>query len=148
MTFVVDTNVLVVANGRESPQASLECVLACARRLREISTSGGITLDRSELILDEYRRYCLFHGEMQPGDAFFKWVIDHYWDERFCSIVEPTEFPDDQRLANFDAADRKFVCVALAHPDKPPILNAVDSDWHDVVAPLAEHGVTVDCICD
>jgi hypothetical protein len=50
-------------------------------------------------------------------------------------------------LADFDAPDRKFVAVAAAHADRPPILQAADSKWLDWQDALKEHGITVELLC-
>jgi hypothetical protein len=42
MTFVVDTNVIVVANGRDVDQVTPECVLTSVERLTEISRTERI----------------------------------------------------------------------------------------------------------
>ncbi|MBC6473672.1 MAG: hypothetical protein GDA48_13345 [Hormoscilla sp. GM102CHS1] len=57
------------------------------------------------------------------------------------------EFPQDPALADFDLSDRKFVALALAYPEKPPILNAVDSDWRNFHDRLSTHGVRVEFLC-
>jgi hypothetical protein len=154
MTFVVDTNVVIVANGRESPQASIQCVAACIQSHREIMTAGRIALDRGDLIFEEYLPYARWHGQIRVGDAFFKWVFDHYWNPERCDLVPITprdnsfeEFPAEERLAGFDPADRKFVAVAVSHPDHPPILQAVDTKWREFVEPLDERGVNVQFLC-
>ena len=51
-------------------------------------------------------------------------------------------------LEGFDPDDRKFIAVACAHPEKPPILQAVDSQWLDFRDALRENGVTVAFICE
>ena len=56
-------------------------------------------------------------------------------------------FPNNRGLSTFDPSDRKFVAVANAHPNKPPILQAADSKWLDWEAPLAAHGLRVDFLC-
>ena len=58
------------------------------------------------------------------------------------------EFPDDPALDGFDPADRKFIAVARAHPEKPPILQAVDSQWLDFHEAFRRNGVTVEFICE
>ena len=58
------------------------------------------------------------------------------------------EFPDDPALDEFDPDDRKFIAVALAHPEKPPILQAVDSQWWDFRNAFRRHGVTIEFICE
>jgi len=35
----------------------------------------------------------------------------------------------------------------VAHPEHPPILNAVDSDWWHHQDALARHGVRVEFLC-
>lgn len=57
------------------------------------------------------------------------------------------EFPDDESLSKFDSSDRKFAAVALTHPEKPPILNAVDSDWKDFETAFKDIGITIIFLC-
>ena len=75
--IVVDTNVLVVANGNNE-QADPECELACIEML-EGATKGKqiVLLDASNLIMDEYEGYCSYSGEPGVGDMFFKFLHDH-----------------------------------------------------------------------
>ena len=155
MTFVVDTNVAVVANDRESPQASFQCVEACMQSLRELMSAGRIALDSGDLILEEYLPYARWRGQVGVGDTFFKWVVDHYGDQERCNLISITpqgdsyeEFPVDARLTAFDPADQKFVAVAVAHADHPPILQAVDTKWRAFVEPLTAYGVIVEFLCD
>jgi hypothetical protein len=56
-------------------------------------------------------------------------------------------FPDDPDLAQFDPSDRKFVAVAAAHPERPPILQAADSKWLAWEKPLRRHDITVEFLC-
>jgi hypothetical protein len=155
VTFVVDTNVLVVANGREAGHATPECVLQCERRLLAVRTGERIALDTSYEILNEYFRKQNFSGQPGPGDAFAKWAFNNQWNATHCDLVEITrlsdgsyrEFPTDPQLARFHLKDRKFVAVSIAHPERPPILNAVDSDWDDFLGPLAENGVVIHGLC-
>lgn len=155
MTFVVDTNVLVAANGREADHATPECILRCERRLVAIRTGERIALDTNYEILNEYFHKQNRSGQPGPGDAFAKWAFDNQWIAERCDLIEITplgdgsylEFPTDPRLSQFDLDDRKFVAVSIIHPERPPILNAVDSDWDDFLGPLAESGVTVHAVC-
>jgi len=93
-------------------------------------------------------------GQPGSGDAFFKWVWDHQSTSRCEQVLitqiseyEFAEFPDSESLMNFDKSDRKFVAVALTHPQKPSIANAVDSDWREHEQALAEHGIKIDFLC-
>lgn len=152
---IVDTNVPIVAN-QKSSQASPQCILNCIQRLREII--GGqkiLVLDEKGLIFEEYKKNLSLSGQPGVGDAFFKWVHDNRYNPDRCQLVPITEiseynfaeFPQDEALKGFDLSDRKWVAVALTHPAKPPILNAVDSDWRDFRAQLDAHGVQVEFIC-
>ena len=58
------------------------------------------------------------------------------------------EFPDDPALESFDPDDRKFIAVARAHLEKPPILQAVDSQWWAFRDAFRQNGVTVEFICE
>jgi len=157
MTVVVDTNVPVVANGK-SEQASPECVKNCAIRLRQLTRKGKIVLDDRWLIIREYIANLRPSGEPGTGDAFLKWVLTNYCNPNLCELVKITpkdsdemdfeEFPSDPALENFDPTDKKFVAVALAHPEKPPILQAVDTQWWEMKEPLSKAGVTIDFICE
>lgn len=48
----------------------------------------------------------------------------------------------------YDMADRKFVAVAVAHPKRPPILNASDTDWLDWQEGLKRDGIEVRHVCE
>ena len=58
------------------------------------------------------------------------------------------QFPNDPALNDFDPDDRKFIAVARAHPENPPILQAVDSKWWGFKDALHRNGVTVEFICE
>jgi hypothetical protein len=131
MTFVVDTNVPIVANETEPSDEMLDCYETCVERLRWVMVSGRVALDDDGLIWEEYKPYMRWHGQLGAGHEFFKWVHDNQWNEERCDRVAIAPFPEHPSLVNFDLSDRKFVQVSLGHPDRPPILIAADSDWRD-----------------
>ena len=156
MAVIVDTNVPVVANG-QSPQASPNCVDTCINRLEGIIRGEKkLVLDDRWIILSEYIRNLRSSGEPGASDRFLLWILMNK-DEQ-CDLVsimsvdgsenEFEEFPDDPALNDFDPADRKFIAVACAHPEKPPILQAVDSQWLDFRNAFRRNGVTVEFICE
>lgn len=156
MAVIVDTNVAVVANG-QSPQASPNCVDTCINQLeRIIRGEEKLILDNRWIILSEYMRNLRSSGEPGAGDRFLLWLLRN--KDTQCDLVSITpidnsendfeEFPSDPELDGFDPADRKFIAVACAHSARPPILQAVDSEWlnfHDV---FRQNGVTVKFICE
>ena len=154
---IVDTNVAVVANGK-SEQASEECVDTCIGRLEQIIRGETkLVLDADWIILGEYSRNLHLRGT-EVGDRFLTWCLRNRTNPEQCELVSVTpvtnlenefeEFPKDSELANFDPDDRKFVAVAIAHCEKPPILQAVDSQWLDFRDVLLQHGVRVQFICE
>ena len=151
MTVVVDTNVILVANGQHQG-VSEACVASCAERLHGIAQNGRIAIDDAYRILGEYQNKTDPHVGKRAGDAFLKWLLRNNANPQRCDqvpLVEHAErgfesFPDDARLASFDPPDRKFVAVAAAHGDKPPILQAADSKWLAWNEGLAAHGVKVE----
>ena len=156
MAVIVDTNVAVVANG-QSPQASSSCIDTCINRLEGIVRGEEkLVLDNGWIILGEYLRNLRSTGEPGAGDSFLRWILMNK-DDR-CDLIHITpvagsenefeEFPDDPALAGFDPDDRKFIAVACAHPERPPILQAVDSQWWDFHDTLRRNGVTVEFICE
>ena len=153
---VVDTNVLVVANGR-SPTADHDCMLQSVRALTQIKKSQSLILDRDGLILCEYSKHCRYSGEPGLGDEFFAWAHENQgWLRRF--VLSPhagryfEEFPADPALATFDWDDRMFVAVSIAAVSEDPpapnwIVNAVDSDYSHHRAALTGAGVVVQELC-
>ncbi len=153
---VVDTNVAVVANGK-TEQASPDCLQACLDALKSIRERGMVVLDDAMRILKEYMDNLSLSGQPGLGDAFLKWVWTHQANVTRCELVHITpksgeednfeEFPADPTLAGFDPSDRKFVAVARASRHKPPVLNAVDTDWWIFRTPLKKHKVRVRFLC-
>ena len=154
MTVVIDTNVILVANGQHS-DVGVTCVAACAARLQAIVQSGRVAIDDGYRILKEYQHKTEPHSGKRAGDAFLRWLMRNNANPQRCERVTVVEhaqrgfesFPDDERLANFDPSDRKFVAVAAACSARPPILQAADSKWLAWNEGLAAHGVKVEFLC-
>lgn len=158
MRLVVDTNVPVVAS-RRHVEAPAACITSCLQRLRRIQDGDDIlVIDDRWHIIREYRNNLREDGQPGVGDAFLKWVLTNRTNPLRCEQVTITsvddrntdhfrEFPEDPLLAGFDRSDRKFVAVSLAHPCRPPILNATDRDWWEYRDALRHIGVTVHFVC-
>ncbi len=159
MKLIVDTNVPVVANGRKSEHASSRCMNTCITELRDIQRNHTLVLDQGWLVLREYLRNLSSTGRPGGGDEFMLWVLQNRNNPLHCEFVTITplsgsddgndfaEFPTDLALTNFDRADRKFVAISLAHPEKPLILNATDTDWWHHLFVLEKHGVPIKFLC-
>jgi hypothetical protein len=153
---VVDTNVATTAN-RANPAASDECVAASARALADIMKSGHVFMDAAGAIMNEFARNLAARGEPGPGDAFFKWLLTHQYGGRRVTLVEITPKSDDREDyeelpappagIRYDPSDRKFLAVAVAHPDRPPLLQALDSKWWGWRESLKALGVAIEFLC-
>lgn len=155
-SVVVDTNVALAADGKAN-QASPQCVLKCLQELVATRNGRQVLLDDKGLILQEYLKQKPHGFPQGPGDAFLVWVYDNQANPVHIRVVPVTpmngdlrgfdEFPDDPDLMEFDHDDRKFVAVALASADTPPILNATDTDWWIHREALIRNGVDVEFLC-
>jgi len=154
---VVDTNVATTANGanRDAPGA---CVVASGRALQDVMERGHVFLDAGGRIVAEYRSNLRARGQPGPGDAFFKWLLTEEWSTDRVTRVpitpiarEPENFeelPAPSRGPAYDRSDRKFLAVAAAHPERPPILQAFDSKWWGWQAELGKIGVRIHFVCE
>jgi hypothetical protein len=62
-------------------------------------------------------------------------------DENFAELPQPPEG------TFYDRSDRKFLAVAAAHGEHPPILQAFDSKWWGWRESLAAIGVSLHFLC-
>ncbi len=157
--FVVDTNVLVTANGR-AVHASPACVLASTRHLEDLKRNGLLVIDDGWRIIREYQQQVSPSGQPGMGDAFLKWVLVNQANTARVERVALTpredgddgaedfvEFPVDPALAGFDPADRKFVAAARASKHYPSVVNATDTDWWEYGEALQRNGVRIVFLC-
>jgi hypothetical protein len=153
---VVDTNVPLAANNKAD--ASLNCIQKCTEALTAIMTDQqALVIDNGWRIIREYMNKLSQSGQPGIGDRFLKWVLTNQANPSRCVRVAITprsedqdhfeEFPNDPNLASFDRADRKFVAVACAHHERPPILQALDTKWWGWKEALERVGVTVTFLC-
>lgn len=151
---VIDTNVLLIANGSHqaiSPQCRAECVTRLLARQRD----GVVVIDDAFRILAEYLHKTKPNQPKGVGDVFLKWLLQNAANEKRVHRVtinetapdEYAEFPDPVLQPRFDAPDRKFAAVAHAHPSKPPVWQGADCKWLGWWPQLASQGVIVEFLC-
>ena len=151
---VVDTNVILVANGAHK-DVSPECVIECVNRLQQLMSHGSIAIDDAFRIVGEYQKKTSPRKGAGAGDVFLKWVLNRLADTKRVHQVPLTEvskdcfveFPVAALEQTFDRPDRKFAAVANAHPAKPPIWQAADCKWLDWWPDLQAQGVQVEFLC-
>ena len=148
--FVVDTNVAIAANGRDT-HADERCQLACTEKLEGLVRHGIVAVDDVGLILEEYRHHLYYSGRPGVGDVFFKHVFNSQYGCDRVQRIPVTPSDDDGRGFEelpenaFDPSDRKFLAVAVTAG--AVILNATDSDWGEHGALMGELGVEVEQLC-
>jgi len=152
---VIDTNVALTANGANE-EAPMDCVAACARALDAVTKHGHLFVDDPGEIVAEYMNKLSPSGQPGPGDAFLKWVLTHQWGGQKVTRVSITKVDDERGYeelplppegVTYDPSDRKFLAVAAASPERPPILQAFDSKWWGWREALKEIGVEVHFLC-
>lgn len=154
MKAVIDTNVLLVANG-DHDTVSEECVSECVRRLQSMQANGTVCIDDGYRILGEYLNKSKPNAAKGVGDVFLKWLLRNTANPARVHHVALSEshpdrfaeFPDPALEPHFDPPDRKFAAVAHAHSEKPPVWQAADCKWLDWWKPLADAGIQVDFLC-
>jgi hypothetical protein len=151
---VIDTNVLLVANGAHTG-ASSSCRAECIAQLVARQRAGIVVIDDAHRILGEYQRKTRPNQPRGVGDAFLKWLLQNKANSQRVHCVSLTEsdddhfaeFPDQALQPEFDPADRKFAAVANAHAQKPTIWQAADCKWLGWWQRLHVAGVNVEFLC-
>jgi predicted nucleic acid-binding protein len=153
MKVVIDTNVAIAANGRNT-HACLRCQLECIEFLETLTLPNNrkkIYLDDLDLLLNEYRPHLNFHGQPGIGDAFYKFLHDHKYSGKKVLLVsitpnDDTEIGFDELPTNsIDPSDRKILAISVVGSAK--IVNAMDNDWHEKRDFLKDLGVDVIQLC-
>lgn len=151
---VIDTNVLLVANGAHD-DVSAACRKTCVERLLAHRKSGVTVIDDGFRILGEYLHKTSPARPRGVGDAFLKWLLQNRRNPirvREVALIETdadsfAEFPGADLQARFDPADRKFAAVAHAHPGGAAVWQAADCKWLDWWPALGAAGIRVEFLC-
>ncbi|UYK81416.1 hypothetical protein NG829_03620 [Xanthomonas sacchari] len=151
---VVDTNVLLVAEGKHS-DVSEECVLSCVARLQKIMREEVVVVDDDYRVIEEYHKKLDTKRGKGVGTVFLKWLLQRQSNANHVIRVSITEHAQDRYVEfpvahieeEFDPPDRKFPAVSNAHPSKPKILQASDCKWLRWWPDLQAAGVYVDFLC-
>lgn len=148
---VVDTNVLVAANGRDT-HVKIDCQSRCMEELARLAAQEVVCVDDKGLIMGEYERRVGTAQQAGPGTVFYKEVWKQMGDSNRVRLIpveprddEGRDFTDPILPQNNLKKDAKFLAVALKAD--AVIVNASDSDWdehHDLTDRL---GVDVRQLC-
>ncbi|MFC5551336.1 hypothetical protein [Massilia aerilata] len=153
MKVIVDTNVAISANGRDT-HASLQCQLNCIEFLQSLvsfSSKAKTAVDAGGVILEEYSKYLFHRGAPGVGDQFFKYLHDNMYSGTRVIVGTITPIDDDNRgfeelpKNQLDKSDRKF--AALAVVTGADIYNALDTDWQEAKALFDQTNITIKQLC-
>jgi hypothetical protein len=154
MKAIVDTNVPIVANERGCSHVSPECVQECVDRILKLTRNGVLVIDDKWLIIEEYSHKLYSTGQPGVGDMFLKWVLTNRENPDKCQKVPITscgnsfeEYPSDPQLQSIKYDDRKFIALAFTHPERPPIWQAVDTQWWTLRDVFEKNKIEVDFLC-
>ncbi|WP_440070466.1 hypothetical protein [Streptosporangium sp. OZ121] len=149
---VIDTNVLIVANGK-ADHVEPGCVISAIDFLEHAEKEGVVVIDSSWHIFEEYEKHCSYKGQPGVGDRFFLHLHRTQADARRVAKVDVN--PDGQgsyeeipeTLRGFDPSDHKFVATVIADERRSVIVNCADSDWREASKTLRENEINVVEIC-
>jgi len=163
--YIMDTNVAKVADFDDSPQASLECQKRCYQFVEDIVINKKIRLilDTRWAVMGEYHDVIKKKGGI--GEQLIRLLASTIGSEEYSLLLPITpqnghdegyaEFPNhDERLADFDRRDRKWIALARVYiqkyPDQPspPIKQATDDKWHAFEAFFKDYGILIDWVCE
>jgi hypothetical protein len=151
---VIDTNVLAVAEGMHAG-ASDECILACVRLIRRVLDGHRVGVDEGDEILAEYVQALRKSTKSGVGKKLALSLWRRRYDDGVCHRLPIT--PLDQStgsfvevpasLRDFDMDDQKFLAVAAAEGQTPPIFQALDNEWWRRRPDLAVNGLDIQFLC-
>lgn len=154
MKVVLDTNVMIAANGRNTHadegcrERCIDLLLHLKNLLASSESIGPLVIDDEGLIYDEYADHLSHSGQPGVGDQLFM-EMHNYWSKLHCVAI--TQIDDETRgFAELppnpiDKSDRKFLAAAVVA--EAEVVNALDTDWHEQAAFLDDLGVTVRQLC-
>ena len=153
---IIDTNVFLGALPEQSQldarqrQCTEKCVeivdMISNGHIRTIIADVNETTGQSE-IMDEYYRKLRQHNVQGFAGKILKLLNNMNLIQYRVLAPHPgrayIEFPQDERLNNFDPSDKKFVAVSLADTPHYPIIQSMDGKWWRWSDALKDHDVMV-----
>ena len=154
-SVVLDTNVLVVAGGR-NVGALEECEKACLAIVRSVHDGAAlVAVDSDGRIPLEYARHLRALKGAGVGEKLAVALSRRYRDPTLCRLVDVTPIDDPpgsfkevpEVLPDFDTDDQVFIAVAAADPTGPQIYTAVDGEYWDRKRDFVASGIGVQFPC-
>ena len=152
--IILDTNVPAKAavSPATCPPEELKMQKACMEYIGELvkSKEKKLVLDLDHEIWKEYHNNVCNSSNI--GKIFFRWLYEYY------ATISPedhiklnkgsdgkyVDYPYDVETQGFDESDKKFVALANAHQEKPPIIEAADGKWLGYEQSFAKYGIHIE----
>lgn len=152
--IIMDTNVAVKAATpwQDCKDEELYVQKKCAEFIGRFVTDPGskLVLDLDYEIIKEYRNRIPRNTDL--GKIFWRWFNTYIGQISFDDMIKLEKdsdgnyvmFPLEERTVKFDMSDRKFVALARAHTEQPPIIEATDGKWLGYKDVFEEYGVHIE----
>lgn len=152
--IILDTNVPAKASTppEACPPEELEIQKSCMEYIRDLThnTDRKLVLDLEHEIWNEYHNNVIQNSNI--GKIFFRWLYEYYptiLPQDHIKMTRNAEgqyitYPYDEETKSFDENDKKFVALANAHPEKPPIIEGTDGKWLGYEAAFAKYGIHIE----
>jgi hypothetical protein len=144
---VIDTNVLLVASVAHPPSHFHDSTVPVAEQRKIFEWLAAFRADDSrQLVLDDLMRiYGEYRHQLTEQDYGLQVMHEKMQSVRLVTLEwedgDTAVVPDS--FAAFDRSDRKLLAAALTDPASISIVNAVDTDWLEIEAPLRQAGLTI-----
>ena len=152
--IILDTNVPVKASIAPNlcPEYELGMQKKCMEYIGQLANGSDkkLVLDADYEILKEYQNNVCKSSNM--GKIFFRWLYNYFSQiqpEDFVKLKRNNcgqyiDFPYDDQTEKFDESDKKFIALANAHAEKPPIIEAADGKWLGYETAFSKYGIKIE----
>lgn len=152
--IIMDTNVAVKAATleRDCRDEELDVQEKCIKFIGGFvnNPESKLVLDMDYEIIREYRKRIPTNTAL--GKIFWRWFNTYIGQISLDDMVKLAKdsdgnyimFPLEDRTEAFDISDRKFVALARAHSEHPPIVEATDGKWLGFKDVFEEYGVHIE----
>ena len=151
--WIIDANVILLAGTHISKITydQVDCWKACIDFIHEmVCPENMFVVDDRWRILKEYiDNSKSINGYPNNSSNFVQYILTNQGkcleefplNEVAPKVFEP--YPKEEALVCFDPSDRKYIALAYAHSEHPPIVEAADSKWWGIQEALRSNGMDV-----
>jgi hypothetical protein len=151
---VIDTNAWAVAEGMHDG-ASEDCMRTCLGLLNQVDSGVQLAVDEGDRIFTEYLATLRASHTAGLAVKLAERLYRTRWGGVSCKLICITPLSDPagsfaevpETVRDFDVDDQKFLAVAAAEGNTPPIFQALDREWWDRRTDLAAAGFDVQFLC-